>query len=65
VQGGIHRSIARELEVMVADPFAVWAEKHSLRVEESKITILDGWLRQYEEDTLEVEPFISGSTLFD
>ena len=46
----------------MADPFSDWAEKHSLRVDDGKRTLLDGWLKQYEEDSYEVRAFVFGST---
>ncbi|KAF8327151.1 uncharacterized protein EI90DRAFT_2998640 [Cantharellus anzutake] len=54
-QGGMHRVIAQELDNLVADPFEEWANQHAARVAESKDTLIDGWLRIYEDGVHEVE----------
>lgn len=53
-QGEAHRGVARDLENLVADPFEAWAAHHEQRVMDSKRTLVDGWLRSYEEAAAEV-----------
>lgn len=53
-QGEAHRGIAQELDNLVANPFEEWANKHAARVVESKRTLIDGWLRMYEDGVREV-----------
>ena len=63
-QGEAHRSISRELESLVADPFEKWADGHKVclyircaseaeyfvkeRVLSSRNSVIDGWLKSYE-----------------
>lgn len=53
-QGEAHKTLAQELETLVADPFEKWAEQHKARITESKDVILEGWLATYEHRAAEV-----------
>ncbi|KAK7060891.1 Rho-GTPase-activating protein 8 [Paramarasmius palmivorus] len=53
-QGQIHRSIAKELETLVADPFAEWAVGYRDRLKQSKTVVFDQWLKSYEQSQAEV-----------
>ncbi|KAI0058993.1 hypothetical protein BV25DRAFT_1890544 [Artomyces pyxidatus] len=47
-QGEAHKAIAHELHTLVADPFQEWARGHRERLEASKSTMIDGFIRSYE-----------------
>uniref|UniRef100_A0A0W0G9W1 Uncharacterized protein n=1 Tax=Moniliophthora roreri TaxID=221103 RepID=A0A0W0G9W1_MONRR len=53
-QGQIHRSIAKELETLVADPFAEWAQGYKDRLRQSKGVVFDQWLKGFEQSQAEV-----------
>ncbi|EEB88730.1 hypothetical protein MPER_13262, partial [Moniliophthora perniciosa FA553] len=53
-QGQIHRSIAKELETLVADPFAEWAQGYKGRLKQSKGVVFDQWLKGFEQSQAEV-----------
>ncbi|KAL4063091.1 hypothetical protein J3A83DRAFT_4297301 [Scleroderma citrinum] len=53
-QGKIHRDIARDLQTLVAEPFDDWAEKYKERLSSSKGTVLQTWVRGYEDAQKEV-----------
>lgn len=53
-QGEAHLSVANELDGLVADPFEDWAKQHAARVLDSKRTLLDGYLKNYEEAVVDV-----------
>ncbi|KAG5649730.1 hypothetical protein H0H81_002332 [Sphagnurus paluster] len=48
-QGQAHKSIAKELETLVADPFEDWARGYAERIKKNKTTVLDNWLKSYEQ----------------
>ncbi|KAF5361761.1 hypothetical protein D9756_002513 [Leucocoprinus leucothites] len=48
-QGQAHRTVANELATLVADPFEEWAEGFKTRIRQNKGTVLDSWLRSYEQ----------------
>ncbi|KAJ7449578.1 hypothetical protein FB451DRAFT_1102501 [Mycena latifolia] len=48
-QGQAHKTIAHELETLVADPFDQWAQTYKDRLLQSKGSIIDYWLRSYEQ----------------
>nr|GAT46765.1 predicted protein [Mycena chlorophos] len=48
-QGNAHKTIANELETLVVDPFEHWAIAYKDRLEQSRSSILDQWLRAYEQ----------------
>ncbi|KAJ6591706.1 hypothetical protein DFH09DRAFT_182307 [Mycena vulgaris] len=48
-QGQAHKTIATELETLVADPFDQWAQTYKDRLLQSKGSIIDYWLRSYEQ----------------
>ncbi|KAJ7066747.1 hypothetical protein C8F01DRAFT_1020317 [Mycena amicta] len=52
-QGTAHKTIAAELD-MVADPFDQWAAAYKDRLRQSKSSIIDHWLRAYEQAHAEV-----------
>lgn len=71
-QGKAHKSIAKELENLVADPFDEWARGYAVsnvhverpqlliigllqeRIKQNKATVIDNWLRSYEQAQGEV-----------
>ncbi|KAF8216353.1 hypothetical protein K438DRAFT_1797082 [Mycena galopus ATCC 62051] len=48
-QGQAHKAIAGELDALVADPFEQWAVQYKDRLHQSKASIIDYWLRAYEQ----------------
>jgi hypothetical protein len=54
-QGEAHKAIALELEELVVDPFAGWAEEHAGRITDAKRTMLDNWLKAYEHEVADVQ----------
>ncbi|KAG6890096.1 hypothetical protein C0995_012045 [Termitomyces sp. Mi166 len=54
VQGQAHRNIAKELDTLVADPFEQWAMGYAERIKSNKATVLDNWLKSYEQAHTEV-----------
>ncbi|KAJ7801733.1 hypothetical protein B0H13DRAFT_2259794 [Mycena leptocephala] len=48
-QGQAHKTIAAELDTLVADPFDQWAETYKDRLHQSRDSIIDYWLRSYEQ----------------
>lgn len=54
-QGKVHKSIANELETLVADPFADWARGYRDRLHQSRSTVMDNWLRGYEHTQGDVD----------
>ncbi|KAJ6621349.1 hypothetical protein B0H10DRAFT_2432380 [Mycena sp. CBHHK59/15] len=48
-QGQAHKTIANELETLVADPFDQWAQSYKDRLHQSKGSTVDYWLRSYEQ----------------
>jgi hypothetical protein len=61
-QGEVHLSIANELEKLVADPFEAWADKHAVRVTDSRVRLLDGFLQSYEDAVIDVSGHFMGSS---
>ncbi|TFK32789.1 hypothetical protein BDQ12DRAFT_474872 [Crucibulum laeve] len=53
-QGQAHKAIAKELDTLVADPFADWAQGYRERIKQNKTTVIDNWLRSYEQAQGEV-----------
>ncbi|KXN86633.1 Rho-GTPase-activating protein 8 [Leucoagaricus sp. SymC.cos] len=53
-QGQAHRTVANELASLVADPFEEWAEGYEDRIRQNKSTVLDSWLKSYEQARSEV-----------
>ncbi|KAH9066772.1 hypothetical protein EDB87DRAFT_1678620 [Lactarius vividus] len=53
-QGGVHQAIARELHQLVADPFEKWAEDYHERTQVSRATVIDGYVKKYEQSQVEV-----------
>jgi hypothetical protein len=53
-QGQVHASVAKELDNLVADPFEEWAYGFRDRVKQSRRTVIDEWLRSYEQGQGEV-----------
>ncbi|KAF8159691.1 hypothetical protein B0H34DRAFT_796910 [Crassisporium funariophilum] len=53
-QGQAHNSIAQELTTLVADPFNDWAQGYKERLKQNKSTVIDNWLRSYEQAQGEV-----------
>ncbi|KAI5124190.1 hypothetical protein M0805_005041 [Coniferiporia weirii] len=47
-QGEAHRTVAKELKELVADPFAEWAVGHKERILGSRNALIDGWVKTYE-----------------
>ncbi|KAL5513060.1 RGA8 [Sanghuangporus vaninii] len=47
-QGEAHRTVAKELKELVADPFAEWADGHKERIYGSRNAVIDGWIKSYE-----------------
>ncbi|KAJ6581367.1 hypothetical protein B0H19DRAFT_1060957 [Mycena capillaripes] len=48
-QGQAHKTVAAELETLVADPFDQWAQTYKDRLHQSRSSIVDYWLRSYEQ----------------
>ncbi|CAA7267405.1 unnamed protein product [Cyclocybe aegerita] len=53
-QGQAHNTIAKELNTLVADPFNEWAQSYKERLKQNKATVVDNWLRSYEQGQAEV-----------
>lgn len=53
-QGEAHLAIGNELDSLVADPFESWADQHGVRITESKTTLVDGYLKAYEDAVADV-----------
>ncbi|KAN0102514.1 hypothetical protein V8E52_011358 [Russula decolorans] len=53
-QGDVHKSIARELQDLVADPFEEWAQSYHERLLASRSTVVDGYIKNYERAQAEV-----------
>ncbi|KAF8202488.1 hypothetical protein BJ912DRAFT_1110792 [Pholiota molesta] len=53
-QGQAHNSIAKELSTLVADPFDDWARSYKDRLKQNKATVIDNWLRSYEQAQADV-----------
>ncbi|KAF8909412.1 hypothetical protein CPB84DRAFT_1743969 [Gymnopilus junonius] len=49
VQGQVHDNIAKELNTLVADPFDEWAQAYKQRLAQHKATVVDNWLKTYEQ----------------
>ncbi|KAJ7281780.1 hypothetical protein C8J57DRAFT_82609 [Mycena rebaudengoi] len=47
--GQAHKTIATELDTLVADPFEQWAHTYKDRLHQSRASIIDYWLRSYEQ----------------
>ncbi|KAF7770556.1 hypothetical protein Agabi119p4_6530 [Agaricus bisporus var. burnettii] len=54
-QGQAHHTIADELATLVADPFEHWAESYKNRIRQNKATVLDSWLKAYDDAQRDVE----------
>lgn len=48
-QGQAHKAISQELTSLVVDPFDEWAQAYKERLKQHKTTVLDNWLRNYEQ----------------
>ncbi|KAJ7504519.1 hypothetical protein B0H11DRAFT_521310 [Mycena galericulata] len=48
-QGQAHKAISTELETLVADPFDQWAQTYKDRLHQSRASLVDYWLRSYEQ----------------
>lgn len=48
-QGNVHKSISNDLHSLVADPFDEWAQSYKERLSNKKETVLDGWIKAYEQ----------------
>lgn len=48
-QGNVHKSISNDLHNLVADPFDQWAQTYKEQLENKKATVLDGWVKNYEQ----------------
>ncbi|KAG6845506.1 hypothetical protein H0H87_008403 [Tephrocybe sp. NHM501043] len=53
-QGQAHRTIAKELDTLVADPFEDWSRGYAERIRTNKATVIDNWLKSYEQAHVEV-----------
>ncbi|KAJ1306794.1 hypothetical protein OPQ81_007780 [Rhizoctonia solani] len=53
-QGNAHKSLAQELDTMVADPFEHWAAGHAERIRDSRHVLLDVYIKNYEEKGAEI-----------
>lgn len=58
-QGTAHRTIANELNTLVADPFEDWAQGYRERLRQSRATVIDHWLKSYEHSHGEVRSALS------
>ncbi|KAH0582749.1 Rho-GTPase-activating protein 8 [Termitomyces sp. J132] len=54
IQGQAHRNISKELGTLVVEPFEQWALGYAERIKSNKVTVLDNWLRSYEQAHAEV-----------
>ncbi|KAJ7583161.1 hypothetical protein C8J56DRAFT_791259 [Mycena floridula] len=54
MQAQAHRNIANELTQLVVEPFEEWAGGYRDRLKQSKLALLDNWLRSYEHSLAEV-----------
>ncbi|KAJ7587883.1 hypothetical protein C8J56DRAFT_940472 [Mycena floridula] len=54
MQAQAHRNIANELTQLVVEPFEEWAGGYRDRLKQSKLGLLDNWLRSYEHSLAEV-----------
>ncbi|TFK25622.1 hypothetical protein FA15DRAFT_735906 [Coprinopsis marcescibilis] len=52
--GKLHKTISNELETLVANPFDQWAQGYKDRLQEKKDTVIDSWLRTYEQAQADV-----------
>ncbi|KAF5316623.1 hypothetical protein D9619_006671 [Psilocybe cf. subviscida] len=48
-QGQVHNNVANELSTLVADPFEDWARSYRERLKQNKATVIDNWLKSYEQ----------------
>ncbi|KAI0821557.1 hypothetical protein BC629DRAFT_1278140 [Irpex lacteus] len=48
-EGKVHADAAKDLQTKIADPFAQWAFGYKERLHATKATIVDGYLRAYED----------------
>ncbi|KAF8631927.1 hypothetical protein AX15_002180 [Amanita polypyramis BW_CC] len=48
-QAKIHKSVTSELTTLVLNPFTAWALEYKERLRQSKSSVLDNWLRNYEQ----------------
>ncbi|OAX43944.1 hypothetical protein K503DRAFT_610472 [Rhizopogon vinicolor AM-OR11-026] len=53
-QGKVHKDISNDLQALVADPFNEWALGYKDRLSSSKATVINNWLRAYEDSQKEV-----------
>ncbi|KAJ3835952.1 hypothetical protein F5878DRAFT_566406 [Lentinula raphanica] len=53
-QASVHKNISKELDSLVADPFAEWAKGYKDRIMQSKGVVLNQWLYSYEHNLGEV-----------
>ncbi|KAG6813158.1 hypothetical protein H0H92_013565 [Tricholoma furcatifolium] len=53
-QGQAHRTISKELDALVADPFEQWAKGYAERIKTNKSLVFDNWLKSYEQAHTEV-----------
>ncbi|KAI0091704.1 hypothetical protein BDY19DRAFT_885240 [Irpex rosettiformis] len=47
-EGKVHAEAAKDLQVKIADPFAQWAYGYKERLHSTRASIVDGYLRAYE-----------------
>jgi hypothetical protein len=57
-QGDAHKSLAQELEKMVADPFENWAAGHAERIRETHHVLLNVYIKTYEDKGFDVRHII-------
>ncbi len=48
-QAKVHENVANELNTLVISPFSEWAQGYKDRIKHTKSTVLDSWLRNYEQ----------------
>lgn len=53
-QGQAHKSIAKELETLVVDPFDEWAQGFKERLRQRRHDDIDNWMKAYEQSHGEV-----------
>ncbi|KAK0202951.1 hypothetical protein DFS33DRAFT_1343865 [Desarmillaria ectypa] len=53
-QGQAHKSIAKELETLVVDPFDEWAQGFKERLRQRRHSVIDNWMKAYEQSHGEV-----------
>ncbi|KAK0497208.1 hypothetical protein EDD18DRAFT_1161108 [Armillaria luteobubalina] len=53
-QGQAHKSIAKELETLVVDPFDEWAQGFKERLRQRRHEDIDSWMKTYEQSHGEV-----------